>query len=223
MSFRLLATTVAALGLMAAPAFAQQQPAKPAAPAAPAADQAAADADQGNATPAIPGPQPDWVKLCSTDPQSKKELCQTSRDLRAETGQTLASVAIRQDKGGKRLLIMAIPPGMQIQPGVRVVIDQQPPVGGKFSVCFPNVCLAETDATDALIGVMKKGTTLNLQALNVQGRGVVFPIGLKGFGKALDGAPIDPKVVQNEQEQLRKKLEEAAKKAQQAAGQPPAQ
>jgi invasion protein IalB len=208
MSLRHFATvTAVAAGLMAAPAFAQDQPAKPVAP------KPAAPAAPGNSTPAISGPQPDWVKLCSTDPQTKKDVCQTSRDLRAETGQTLASVALREDKGGKRVLIMAIPPGMQIQPGVRVVVDQQPPVTAKFSVCFPNVCLVETEATEALIGLMKKGTTLNLQALNVQARGVVFPIALAGFGKAFDGQALDPKVYQDEQKKLQDELKKRADEA----------
>jgi invasion protein IalB len=222
MSFRLLATSsMVVVGLMVAPALAQDQPApKPAAPAKAAQGAKPAAGAQGapsNTTPAISGPQPDWVKLCSTDPQTKKDICQTSRDLRAETGQTLASVAIREDKtGGKRVMIMAIPPGMQIQPGIRVVVDQQQPVLAKFSVCFPNVCLVETEATDALVGALKKGTTLNLQALNVQARGVVFPIALAGFGKAYDGAPLDPKAFQTGQkklsDELKKRAEEEAKK-----------
>ena len=112
-------------------------------------------------------------------------------------------------------MIMAIPPGMQIQPGVRVVVDQQQPILAKFSVCFPNVCLVETEATDALVGTLRKGTTLNLQALNVQARGVVFPISLSGFGKAYDGAALDPKTYQQEQrklqDELKKKADEALK------------
>ena len=122
-------------------------------------------------------------------------------------------MALREEKGGRRMLIMAIPPGMQIQPGVRVVVDQQPPVTAKFSVCFPNVCLVETEATDALIGTMKKGTTLNLQALNVQARGVVFPISLSGFGKAYDGSALDPKAYQSEQKKLQDELKKRADEA----------
>jgi invasion protein IalB len=219
MSLRLLASASLAVGLLAAPAVAQdQQPAKPAAPNPAAGAPAPAP---GNTTPAISGPQPDWVKLCSTDPQSKKDICQTSRDLRAETGQTLASVALREEKGGRRMLIMAIPPGMQIQPGVRLVIDQQPPATARFTVCFPNVCLAEAEAADTLIGMMKKGTTLNLQALNVQARGVVFPFSLSGFAKAYDGQPLDPKVYQSEQkklqDELKKKADEALKNLNQSS------
>jgi invasion protein IalB len=212
MSFRPLATIVPVVAVvMITPAAAQEQPARPA--AAPAQQGQQGRAAPANDMPAISGPQPDWVKLCSTDPQSKKEICQTSRDLRAETGQTLASVALREDKTGKRVLMMAIPPGMQIQPGVRVIVDQQTPVMAKFSVCFPTVCLVETEASDTLIGSMKKGSTLNLQALNVQARGVVFPISLTGFANAYDGAPIDPKAAQQEQKTLQDALKKRAEEA----------
>lgn len=228
MSFRFANAVVATVLLIAAPALAQD--AKPADPAAPAAPAAAAPAAQAPAAPANSGPnvasiQPEWVKLCGPDPATKKDICQTSRDLRAETGQTLASVAVREEKGGKRMLIMAIPPGMQIQPGIRIVIDEGKPVAGRYSVCFPNVCLVEAEVTDALIASMKKGQKLNLQALNVQARGVVFPVGLDGFGKSYDGDPIDPKKFQDEQtslnEQLKKRAEEARKQLD--AAQPPKQ
>lgn len=205
MTSRLAATLAAAAIALSVPAFAQEsapQPAPEASPAAPPAPQAASI-------------QPEWVKLCGPDPATKKDICQTSRDLRAETGQTLVSVAVREEKGGKRSLIMAIPPGMQIQPGVRVVIDDGQPVPGRFSVCFPNVCLVEAEVTDALINSMKRGAMMNLQALNVQARGVVFPIGLDGFAKSYDGDPIDPQKFAQEQqdlqEQLRKRAEEAMK------------
>jgi invasion protein IalB len=214
MAFRLLLTSAALLAC-ASTAFAQDKPA--------AKPPAAAPAQASNATPNLSGPQPDWVKVCSTDPQNKREVCQVSRDLRAETGQTLASVAVREIKGGKRALVLAIPPGMQIQPGVRVVVDKQPAILGKFSVCMQNACFIEAEMTDAILSNFKKGTTLNLQALNVQGRGVTLPISLAGFGKAYDGAALDPKVLAQDQERLKQQLIERAKKAQAEAAQPPAQ
>lgn len=210
MSFRLLAITAAAGLILGSSAFAQEQQPEAEAPANAAQG---AQGGQGNAMPALAGPQPEWVKLCAPDPQTKKDICQTSRDLRAETGQTLASVALREDKSGKRLLIMAIPPGMQIQPGVRVIVDQQPPIPARYSVCFPNVCLVETEISDAQLGLLRKGKMLNLQALNVQARGVVFPFQLTGFAKAYDGKPVDPKAVQAEQQQLREQMEKKAKEA----------
>jgi invasion protein IalB len=207
MTPRILVATAALL--ISVPALAQDQPAKPAAgaPAAPAA------AQQGDETPKLSGPQPDWTKVCSQDPQAKREFCQISRDLRGETGQTLASVAVREVKGAKRMLVMAIPPGTQIQPGVRVFVDKTQVGTGKFSVCMQNACFVESELPDAVLATFKKGTLLTLQAVNVQGRGMQLPIALAGFGKAYDGPALDPKVFADNQKKLQQQLIERANKA----------
>jgi invasion protein IalB len=219
----LLATTAVAAA-QSQPAQKPAQPAKPAATAAQPAQQQAA-APEGDATPALSGPQPEWIKVCSTDPQAKKEICQISRDLRSDTGQTLASVAIREVKGGKRAIVLAIPPGMQIQPGVRVFVDKNQAVNGRFSVCMQNACFVEAELPDPVLATFKKGTLLTLQAVNVQGRGVQLPFQLAGFGKAYDGAPIDPKVIEDNQKKLQQQLIERANKAraEQDQGAAPAQ
>jgi invasion protein IalB len=211
MRFCLISTIAAAMLVAGLPAAAQEQ--EPATPQAAQPKPDAGAAAQANLPPALSGPQPDWVKVCTTDQQSKKEMCQISRDLRAETGQTLASVAIREVKGGKRAIVLAIPPGMQIQPGVRIFVDKQQAAAGKYSVCMQNACFVEAEMTDAMLASFKKGTNLLLQALNVQGRGVILPIGLAGFGKAYDGAALDPKVVVENQKKLQQQLVERAKKA----------
>ena len=51
----------------------------------------------------------------------------------------------------------------------------------------------------------------------------IFPIGLSGFGKAYDGAPLDPKVYQSEQKKLSDMLAEKAKQEAQKLNQAPAQ
>ena len=116
MSFRLFATAaVAALCLAAAPTLAQAQdkPAKPAAttkpkqpakpaqakpaaapPTAPAAADDAPPVLEGASAPPLSGAQPDWVKVCQTDPQVKKEVCLTNRALRSETGQTIMTTVV---------------------------------------------------------------------------------------------------------------------------------
>ena len=206
MTTRLLAATAAFL--LSVPALAQEDTAKPAA----GAPQAAAQ-QPGDVSPNLSGPQPDWTKVCSQDQQTKRDLCQISRDLRAETGQTLASVAIREANGAKRSLVLAIPPGMQIQPGVRIFVDKTQVGTGKFSVCMQNACFVESELTDANLATFKKGTLLTLQAVNVQGKGVQLPVALAGFGKAYDGPALDPKVYAENQKKLQQQLIELANKA----------
>ena len=198
-----LAVVSAAVGMTAGHAFAQD--AKPDAPAAgpgpmPMTPPAAA--------------QPNWVKICNADEKAKKEVCLTSRDVRTDTGQNVASIAIRQVSGEpKKFFLAAVPPGLLIQPGVRVAVDQNQPATGKYSICFPNACYAEVEITDAFFKNMQKGKNLVVQAMNQQAKTVNFPVSLEGFGKAYDGAAMDPKAFADERKELNDGL---AKKAQEA-------
>ena len=67
-----------------------------------------------------------------------------------------------------------------------------------------------------MIKKMKKGKTLTVQAINMQGRAISLPLPLNDFAKAFDGPPTDPKVFEERQrklqEELQKKAEAARKK-----------
>lgn len=205
----------AAVMLAGGYAHAQQPPrqAPPSAgPAVPGAPVPAPAAQQ--ASPTANAAQPEWVKVCNTDPATKKEVCLISRDVRAETGQTIASVALREIKGEpKRFFLAAMPPGLLIQPGIRIVVDQKEPQAGKFSICFPNACYAEVEVKDDFVPSLKKGTQIIVQAMNQQAKTIGFPVTLAGFSKAYDGAPLDPKLVADQQKKLQEELTRRAEEA----------
>ena len=93
-------------------------------------------------------------------------------------------------------------------------------------MCFPNGCMADYEATADMVGRMKKGKTLTVQAINMQGQPVLLPLPLGDFAKAYDGPPTDPKVFEEQQrklqEELQKKAEEARKKLEGQQSQAPA-
>lgn len=205
-----LALASAAFSLAATQGFAQD--AKPAAPAG-AGNVPTTQAGPG-AMPMTPPPPPEanWVKVCNTDEKAKKEVCLTSKDVRTDTGQNVASIAIRQITGEpKRFFLAAVPPGLLIQPGVRVAVDQNQPANGKYSICFPNACYAEVEINDAFFKNMQKGKDLVVQAMNQQAKTINFPVSLNGFSKAYEGPALDPKMVAEQSKELNDGL---AKKAQ---------
>ncbi len=160
---------------------------------------------------AIPSP---WTKICNKDPQVNKEVCLTAQDIRAETGQFLASVAVREVEGDpKKQFIVAVPPGMQLQPGMRVVIDQNQPLPARYTICFPNACYGDMDIDAAFVGTMKKGQALTVQTINQVGRTVNFTLVLKDFAKSYDGAPVDPKVLEAQRQKLQDELQKKAEEA----------
>lgn len=173
---------------------------------------------QAEAPPAAPqGEQADaWLKVCSTDPKEKKDVCIIKQDLLTNTGQFLASLQLREVQGEERKrLIAAVPPGMLIQPGLQVQIDKNKPQNLKYGICFPNACFAELAITDDFIASMKKGGQLMLTTLNQQGKPRPFPFTLIGFTAVYDGPGLDPKELSARQKDLQEKLQERAEEQRQ--------
>ena len=157
-----------------------------------------------------------WVKICNTDPQSNKEICVVTQELRTDTGQFLASVAVREIGGeARKTLLMAVPPGMLIQPGLRVQVDSGKQTEAKYGICFPNACYSELVIDDAFVGSMKAGGNLVLTTLNQQAKQVPFQLTLSGFTKVYDGPAINPEELQQKQQQLQSELQKRAEEARQ--------
>jgi len=187
---------------------------KQAAPAQPAAPQ-----QQAAAQPQ--GEQVMWVKLCEKAPvltkdkdgkdvKAEKGICLTHHErLDGNTGMVLVSAAIRQVEGiDKQHLMVMVPLGMAIQPGLRATIynkelwdkaqknekvddSKLEAIKLNFSLCHPAGCTAEFDLTTAFVDQMKAGAGVMVFAINANGQVIAFPVPLSGFQQALSGAPID--------------------------------
>jgi invasion protein IalB len=211
------------------PAEAQQQ-----APAAPAAPPAAAPADAGQAPAGQPGQQGQaqngqqpvqlifspWTKFClkgqpgqPPDPNAK-EVCFTGKDARVESGQPVAAAVLIEPQGAdKKLLRVTLPLGMQLAHGTRLIVDQNQPMTAPYVICFSNGCMADYDASADMIGKMKKGQGLVIQAINATGQPISLVMPLNDFAKAYDGPPTDPKVFEEQQKKLQEELQRRADEA----------
>jgi invasion protein IalB len=152
--------------------------------------------------------QADWTKVCGKDPAGT-EICYTTRDFVSDQGQPVLAVAIYDIKAAQpqKIVRFLMPLGLLLQPGIRFAVDQGQPTPGRYAVCFPNGCFAEAQVKDDLVNAFKKGTTLNVSVQNQAGREVTFAVPAAGFGKAFDGPPIDPKVLEEQQKKLQEELE----------------
>jgi len=211
------------------PAPAKPRPAAPAKPAAqPAQQQQAPAAQQAPAQQqAAPngGDQPQlifspWVKLCNKDADPKaKRICVTVKDGRVESGLLVVSVAIiEMDGEAKKLLRMSLPYGVALQHGTRLIVDQGQPATSPFVTCLPPVvppggCIADYEASADMIGRMKKGQILTVQAIHMNGQAMSPQMDLKDFAKAYDGPPTDPKVFEEQQKKLQDELQKRAEEA----------
>ncbi|WP_262031929.1 invasion associated locus B family protein [Microvirga sp. Mcv34] len=227
-----LATALALL--VSAPVLAQTAPApKPAAPAtrpAAPAQQPAQGAAQQNTGPTVvqvkaEPSQPEWTKVCGKDQNTSTEICYTTRDFVSDQGQPVLALAVYDVKGQQpqKVVRFVMPLGLLLQPGLRFAMDQGQAIAGRYVMCLPNGCFAEAQVKDDFIAAIKKGNNLNVSVQNQMGRELTFAVPAAGFGKAFDGPPIDPKVLEEQQkklqEELQKKSEEMRQRMLQSQGQ----
>lgn len=214
------AAVLACLSLTGLGADAFAQAAKKPAAAAPAPAAAGAPtppAPQGPIKVDLQPAQADWTKVCGKDQGNGKEICYTTRDFGTAPDQPPAiAVAIYDVKGDDlRVVRLLMPVGLLLKPGFRFSADKGPQLEGNFEICMPNGCFAEAKVKGPTIDSMKKATALNVAVKNSANIEVDFGIPMAGFGKAFDGAPIDPKVLQAQQEALQKQLEARAQQERQ--------
>jgi invasion protein IalB len=177
-----------------APAIQPQQPAP-------------AGADQAAARPAD---QPEivyspWTKFCGKDNKpAAKEICLTVKEARLKTGRFVAGAALIEQAGEeKKLFRVTLPLGMQLAEGARILLDQEQPMQGRYTVCLPNGCMADFDVTPDLLGKLKGGQQIVLHGINLPGQAASYMLPLADFAKANEGPPTDPQRFEEDQKKLR--------------------
>jgi invasion protein IalB len=226
-----ISVTALVLGGMVALAQQPPAPAKPAAPK-PAAPKPAAQAPKPAApAPAQPAPtaqaappQADlpplvyspWTKFCSTPGQNGQDanapkVCFTGRDARTETGVPVVAAALIEPDGvPKKIFRVTVPSPVQLQYGTRIIVDSNEPSTSQFFTCFANGCMSDYEGTPELIAKLKKGQTLSVQAINLAGTQISFPVPLAEFAKINEGPPMDPKKFEEQQKQLQEEMQKKA-------------
>jgi invasion protein IalB len=233
---------LALAGSIAAGAAFAQQPAPKAAPTAPAA-KGAAPVAAATAPPGDGKVAPAWVKLCEKgnfvtkdkDGKEKTEehsICLTHHErIDAQSGIVLVSAAVRSIDTGKNPLLMvmlplgmAIPPGMQvgvypkdmwdkIQKNEKVDDSKLTPIKVPFILCHSAGCTGEVDATPEMLEAFKTNGGIIVYAVSGQGAPVAFPIPLVGFDTALTGPAADNQEYAKQRRALMQQIAENQQKA----------
>jgi invasion protein IalB len=211
---RLALGFVAALLLPVAAAVAEE---------APAPDAAAAPADQAPAAAAPAPAQPStaaWLKVCGTDPNTKKQACVVSQEIRAESGQPIASISLQPTPDPKKFGVgIVVPLGFVMPPGIALNVDGEKKATAQFVVCIPGqqkqpaACIAQAAVTDDFVGSLKKGNKLEMMITTAQGKTVPVEVTLVGFAKVYDGPGIDRAAAEGVRQELAKGLQERADEA----------
>jgi invasion protein IalB len=204
-----------------------QQPAKPAQrppakkPAAPKPP--AAEAQPAQQPPAAGGADQQvqliyspWTKFCIKGQEANaKQVCFTGKDARIESGMPVVAAVLIEPEAAeqKKILRVTLPLGMQLVHGTRAIVDQNQPMTAPYVICFTNGCMSDYEASADLIGKLKKGQGLVVQAINSTGQPISLVLPLTDFAKAYDGPPTDPKVFEEQQKKLQEELQRRADEA----------
>lgn len=164
-SLALVAGSAAAIAAFAAPSFAQQ-----------------AEAPQM--------PQ-GWFKECGK--MQDFDVCNVQNQVIAQTGQMLTAVQLAEFKGkvNRRALQISVPVGRLLPAGVTMQIDGNKPSKIEYTTCFQDRCVADAPLTDAIVGSLKKGTSITLTSYNFQNQPNPIKISLDGFTGVYDGPPLN--------------------------------
>ena len=169
-----------------------------------------------------------WAKLCDKNEQTdNKQICVVKHEgPDPNTGTVQATAAVRSVEGeDKQSLLVGVTSAYSLvmPAGVEVKIDDGEPISLQWDVCIPSYCEAQTELTKENLDKMRKGKQIIVAAINMQQKGMGFPLPLTGFDKAYDGPPADnakyAEALRQLMEQARQRQIELAKKA---AEQPPA-
>jgi invasion protein IalB len=162
-------------------------------------------------------PEPQWAKFCAKEPNTGKDACATMRDFATSADQPpMISINVFEQAGEekRKLRLLMLPIGMMLKPGFRVIIDKGDPIEGKYDMCFQNACSAEIEIGASTLASLKKGQNLSV-VMRVpggapSGRELTFNIPLKDFGPSFDGKPTDPKLLEQQRQQLQQQLQKKA-------------
>jgi len=204
---RLAAFAVLGFGILGAgAAFAQSS--KPAAPSPAAAP--AAGPQTGAVKLDLVAVDPNWTKVCNKDPAGK-DNCVTGRVFGQSAQQPSLTVMIYQAPDDRRFARFNLPLGLLLRPGFRLLVDKSEPIEGHYVICFQGACIGEADLTAANLKALKASSNLSIVTRNSSGYEVTFNAPMKDFGAAFDGPSVDPKVIEQQNAELQKQLEEKAR------------
>jgi invasion protein IalB len=107
---------------------------------------------------------------------------------------------IETEGEARRALRVMLPIGVALRPGYRLFVDESEPMTGPYQLCQPVGCFSEYEASVELIGKLKKGQNLVLQAMQLDNQAITLFIPLDGFAEAYDGPPTDSQQFQQRRE-----------------------
>jgi hypothetical protein len=120
----------------------------------------------------------------------------------------VSAVLIERPREEKKSLHVTLPPRVNTERSLRIIIDQGQPIERPHAGCSVRECRAEHDAGPELVASLKHGRILTLETVDNANSPISVAIPLVGFADAYDGLPQEPKVFEMTKEKLQADIEE---------------
>jgi invasion protein IalB len=131
-----------------------------------------------------------WKKFCVNSQKTGfNGICDTRAEARKrDDNALLAAVEVIEREGEpKKTLRVIFPLGIQLTPGTRLILAGLDPQQNPYVACTSAGCMSDYEATPALLGSMRAGQGLVVQAIDQSGRPLTVTLSLADFGVAYDG------------------------------------
>ena len=151
-----------------------------------------------------------WTKICIAG------SCFTGEDLHSDCALVAAALLIEERGEAKKILRVTLPPQVNLERGVRIVIGQGQPITAHYIGCNPGGCRAQYEGGPELADQLRRGSALVLEVDRANSP-IRVSLPLVDFAKAYDGPGIESSIFEENSNPQRKlqemKAAEEARKA----------
>ncbi len=130
----------------------------------------------------------DWLVNCAIAGQGAqaRKVCAMTQEQKASSGQRVIAMELRA-AASDTLATLYLPFGLDLTAGATMQIDEG--TNGKtlpFRTCLPVGCLVLSNIDAGMLTSLRNGKSLKVHAKADNGKEMVFPLSLAGFGTAFD-------------------------------------
>lgn len=129
----------------------------------------------------------DWEIGCDKKPDSEEKICHLQQLIsEKESNKPILMVAAGYLPGREApTIIITLPLGVLLPPGLTLQVDDNDAIAFPFEVCDPVGCRAGVELKDDLLKQFKSGKKAQLTFASIQRKPVGLPISLTGFTAGL--------------------------------------
>lgn len=129
----------------------------------------------------------DWRAQCGTPEGGGSEVCHVYQNLvsRETKKEILHAMVLYTPKRKDPVLIVTLPLGVALRPGIQIKVDKAEPRRMIFETCTNIGCRAGLLLDSKVLNEFKTGAQAGVSFFNLRGKQLNVPLSLTGFTKAV--------------------------------------